>query len=162
RHRLGGRRGHLPRSARNAGRRPRGRDLPLGVPGRRGCVKFVLIAGQPSGDRLGAALMAGLTALAPVARFEGVVAPAMPAEGLESAFPMQELSVMGIADVLPKYFHLKRRIRECADLVLAEQPAVLITIDSPDFCLRVARIVKEAAPEIPTIHYVAPSVWAWR
>ncbi|MCL4065304.1 lipid-A-disaccharide synthase [Pseudomonas sp. GX19020] len=125
-------------------------------------MKFILIAGEPSGDRLGAALMAGLKALVPEARFEGVGGPAMQAEGLESAFPMEELSVMGIAEILPKYFHLKRRIRQCADLVLAEQPAALITIDSPDFCLRVARIVKEAAPEIPTIHYVAPSVWAWR
>ncbi|MBJ2151225.1 lipid-A-disaccharide synthase [Paracoccus sp. IB05] len=125
-------------------------------------MKFILIAGEPSGDRLGAALMAGLKALLPEARFEGVGGPAMQAEGLESAFPMEELSVMGIAEILPKYFHLKRRIRQCADLVLAERPAALITIDSPDFCLRVARIVKEAAPEIPTIHYVAPSVWAWR
>ncbi|WP_283177951.1 lipid-A-disaccharide synthase [Gemmobacter sp. 24YEA27] len=125
-------------------------------------MKFILIAGEPSGDRLGAALMAGLKALLLGARFEGVGGPAMQAEGLESAFPMEELSVMGIAEILPKYFHLKRRIRQCADLVLAERPAALITIDSPDFCLRVARIVKEAAPEIPTIHYVAPSVWAWR
>ena len=125
-------------------------------------MKFILIAGEPSGDRLGAALMAGLKALLPGARFEGVGGPAMQAEGLESAFPMEELSVMGIAEIVPKYFHLKRRIRHCADLVLAERPAALITIDSPDFCLRVARIVKEAAPEIPTIHYVAPSVWAWR
>ncbi|WP_112309469.1 lipid-A-disaccharide synthase [Pseudogemmobacter bohemicus] len=125
-------------------------------------MKFILIAGEPSGDRLGAALMVGLKALLPQVRFEGVGGPAMQAEGLESAFPMEELSVMGIAEVLPKYFHLKRRIRECADLVLVEKPAALITIDSPDFCLRVARIVKEAAPEIPTVHYVAPSVWAWR
>ncbi len=125
-------------------------------------MKFFLIAGEPSGDRLGAALMAGLKDLCPAARFEGIGGPAMQAEGLESLFPMEELSVMGIAEILPKYFHLKRRIREAASQVLAEEPVALITIDSPDFCLRVARIVKDAAPEIPTIHYVAPSVWAWR
>ena len=74
---------------------------------------------------------------------------------------MNELSVMGITEVLPKYFHLKRRIRECAKAVLAWQPDVMITIDSPDFCLRVARLVREAS-DIRTVHYVAPSVWAWR
>jgi lipid-A-disaccharide synthase len=75
---------------------------------------------------------------------------------------MEELSVMGLAEVLPKYFHLKRRIREAAEHVIAEGPAALITIDSPDFGLRVARIVKAARPDLRTIHYVAPSVWAWR
>jgi lipid-A-disaccharide synthase len=83
-------------------------------------------------------------------------------EGLHSLFPMEELSVMGLVEVLPKYFHLKRRIRETADAVLAANPVALITIDSPDFCLRVAALVKKARPELPTIHYVAPSVWAWR
>jgi len=125
-------------------------------------VKFFLIAGEPSGDRLGAALMAGLRELAPGCRFEGIGGPAMQAEGLASLFPMEELSVMGIAEVLPKYFHLKRRIRQAAAAALAAEPAALITIDSPDFCLRVARIVRAARPGLPTIHYVAPSVWAWR
>ena len=69
---------------------------------------------------------------------------------------------MGLAEVLPKYFHLKRRIRQAAEHVIAEAPAALITIDSPDFGLRVARIVKKARPDLRTIHYVAPSVWAWR
>jgi lipid-A-disaccharide synthase len=75
---------------------------------------------------------------------------------------MEELSVMGIAEVLPKYFHLKRRIREAAQAVLDSGAVALVTIDSPDFCLRVAKIVKAAQPGIRTIHYVAPSVWAWR
>ena len=121
-----------------------------------------LIAGEPSGDRLGAALMAGLRALVPGVEFHGVGGPLMAAQGLASRFPMEELSVMGIAEVLPKYFALKRRIAECAEAALALHPAALITIDSPDFCLRVARIVKAAQPDLRTIHYVAPSVWAWR
>lgn len=125
-------------------------------------MKFFLIAGEPSGDRLGASLMAGLKALVPGVSFEGVGGPAMQAEGLASLFPMEELSVMGIAEVLPKYFHLKRRIREAAAAAQTARPAALITIDSPDFCLRVARLVRTATPEIPTVHYVAPSVWAWR
>jgi lipid-A-disaccharide synthase len=70
--------------------------------------------------------------------------------------------VMGIAEVLPKYLPLKRRIREAAEAALSCGADALVTIDSPDFCLRVARIVKAARPGLRTIHYVAPSVWAWR
>ncbi|WP_163849736.1 lipid-A-disaccharide synthase [Pseudooceanicola aestuarii] len=124
-------------------------------------MRVFLIAGEPSGDALGAAVMAGLQQLAPGVTFTGVGGPRMMAKGMDSLFPMDELSVMGIAEVLPKYFHLKRRIRECADAVLADPPDLLLTIDSPDFCLRVARQVK-AASDIRTVHYVAPTVWAWR
>ncbi|MFM7333389.1 MAG: lipid-A-disaccharide synthase [Tabrizicola sp.] len=106
-------------------------------------------------------MMAGLQSLGPV-EFAGVGGPLMQAEGMESLFPMEELSVMGIAEVLPKYFHLKRRIREAAEAALASGAGALVTIDSPDFCLRVAALVKAARPEMRTIHYVAPSVWAWR
>ncbi|MBI1172162.1 lipid-A-disaccharide synthase [bacterium] len=125
-------------------------------------MSFFLIAGEPSGDRLGAALMAGLRSLVPEVTFAGVGGPLMQAQGLTSLFPMQELSVMGIAEVLPKYFHLKRRIRETAEAALAARPAAVITIDSPDFCLRVAGLVKAVRPGQRMIHYVAPSVWAWR
>ncbi|WP_407493137.1 lipid-A-disaccharide synthase [Pseudooceanicola sp. MF1-13] len=124
-------------------------------------MRVFLIAGEPSGDALGQALMAGLKQLAPEVRFSGIGGPLMTAEGLQSQFPMSELSVMGIAEVLPKYFHLKRRIRETADAILSQKPDVVITIDSPDFCLRVARLVKEAS-NIRTVHYVAPTIWAWR
>lgn len=101
-------------------------------------MRVFLIAGEPSGDRLGGALMAGLRALVPDIAFEGVGGPEMEAQGLKSQFPMDELSVMGIAEVLPKYRHLKRRISETAQSVISSAPDVLITIDSPDFCLRVA------------------------
>jgi lipid-A-disaccharide synthase len=125
-------------------------------------MRLFLIAGEPSGDRLGAALMSGLRQLAPSVEFHGVGGPLMQAQGLTSLFPMEELSIFGIAEVLPKYFHLKRRIRETAAAALASQPAAVISIDSPDFCLRVAAIVKAAQSHMRTIHYVAPSVWAWR
>jgi lipid-A-disaccharide synthase len=125
-------------------------------------MKVFVIAGEASGDKLGAALMAGLRELRPDVTFEGVGGPLMQAQGLASLFPMEELSVMGLAEVLPKYAHLKRRIGECARAVLATRPDVLVTIDSPDFNLRVARLVKASAPELLTVHYVAPSVWAWR
>jgi len=127
-----------------------------------GALSFFLIAGEPSGERLGAALMAGLRQLHPDVRFGGVGGPLMQAQGLTSLFPMEELSVMGLAEVLPKYFPLKRRIAQAAAAALAAQPSALITIDSPDFCLRVAKLVKAANPALRTMHYVAPSVWAWR
>jgi lipid-A-disaccharide synthase len=125
-------------------------------------MKLFLIAGEASGDALGAALMAGLTALAPGVEFYGVGGPQMAAEGLSSLFPMEELSVMGLVEVLPKYLHLRRRIAETAEAVIRLRPDALVTIDSPDFCLRVARVVRAANPAQRTIHYVAPTVWAWR
>lgn len=125
-------------------------------------MKFFLIAGEPSGDQLGAALMAGLEALDSEVEFCGVGGPLMRGRGMESLFPMDELSLMGIWEVLPKYRHLKRRIAETAQAVADAAPDALITIDSPDFCLRVARAARVLNPDLRTIHYVAPSVWAWR
>ncbi|MGC1487428.1 MAG: lipid-A-disaccharide synthase, partial [Albidovulum sp.] len=125
-------------------------------------MKLFLIAGEPSGDALGAALMAGLKALNPSVEFHGVGGPLMEAAGLTSLFPMEELSVMGLIEVIPKYRHLKRRIAETAAAAIAVAPAALITIDSPDFCLRVAAAARARNPSLKTIHYVAPTVWAWR
>ena len=126
-----------------------------------GALKVFVIAGEPSGDALGGALMAGLRTLAPEVSFDGVGGPMMQVQGLASRFDMSELSVMGIAEVLPRYRTLKRRIMQTAQAVIETQPDVLITIDCPDFSLRVAKQVK-AASDIRTVHYVAPTVWAWR
>lgn len=124
--------------------------------------RLFLVAGEASGDSLGAALMAGLRQLAPGVQFHGVGGPKMEAEGLESLFPMEELSVMGLWEVLPKYRQLKARIAETAAAVGRLAPDAFIGIDSPDFCLRVAGLARAANPKLRTIHYVAPSVWAWR
>jgi lipid-A-disaccharide synthase len=124
-------------------------------------LRVFILAGEPSGDKLGGALMAGLKALRADVSFEGIGGVQMQAEGLVSRFDMDELSVMGLAEVLPKYRHLKRRIAETARAVVAMKPDVLITVDSPDFSLRVAKLVK-AGSDIRTVHYVAPTVWAWR
>jgi lipid-A-disaccharide synthase len=125
-------------------------------------MNIFVIAGEPSGDKLGGALMQGLRTLEPDVIFDGVGGPLMQAQGLTSRFDMSELSVMGIAEVLPKYRSLMRRINETAAAVVNTVPDILVTIDSPDFCLRVARRVKAANPNIRTAHYVAPTVWAWR
>jgi len=125
-------------------------------------MRAFLIAGEPSGDRLGGALIAGLREVDPALEIAGIGGESMAAQGLASLFPMSELSLMGIWEILPKYRALKRRIAQTAQAVVAAAPDVLITIDSPDFGLRVARLVRAAAPGIRTVHYVAPSVWAWR
>mgnify|MGYP002700922416 CR=1 FL=1 len=124
-------------------------------------MRVFILAGEPSGDRLGGALMAGLKELCPEVTFDGIGGPMMMAQGLESRFNMDELSVMGLAEILPKYRALMARINETAQAVVETKPDVLITIDSPDFSLRVARKVKEKS-NIRTVHYVAPTVWAWR
>ncbi|MDW3221388.1 MAG: lipid-A-disaccharide synthase [Paracoccaceae bacterium] len=124
-------------------------------------MRVFIIAGEPSGDKLGGALMKGLKQLRPDVEFDGIGGVDMQAEGLQSRFPMDELSVMGIAEILPKYRALMARINETAGAVVTSQPDVLITIDSPDFSLRVARRVKSVS-KIRTVHYVAPTVWAWR
>lgn len=124
-------------------------------------MRIFVIAGEPSGDKLGGALMKGLNQLHSDINFDGIGGPDMQAQGLQSRFPMEELSVMGIAEILPKYRALMARINETAAAVVQWAPDVLITIDSPDFSLRVARRVKSVS-NIRTVHYVAPTVWAWR
>lgn len=126
-------------------------------------VRLFLAAGELSGDALGGALIAGLRQLlGDDLVVAGVGGPAMAAEGLVSRFPMEELSVMGVAEVLPRLPNLLRRIRETGDAVAAAEPDALVTIDSPDFTLRVARRARKLRPGLKVIHYVAPSVWAWR
>ena len=124
--------------------------------------KLFLIAGEPSGDRLGASLMAGLRTLEPGMEVEGIGGPEMTAQGLRSLFPIEVLSVMGLTEVLPRLPDLLRRRDAAVTAIAAQKPDALVTIDSPDFCLRVAARARAARPGLRTIHYVAPSVWAWR
>ena len=126
-----------------------------------GALSIFMIAGEPSGDVLGARLIAALRerTAGPV-RVSGVGGDMMREQGFESLFPMEELSVMGIAEILPHLPRLLRRIRDTAQAVDRAAPDALVTIDSPDFTRRVARRVRDRT--IPRIHYVAPTVWAWR
>jgi len=124
---------------------------------------FFLIAGEASGDLLGVRLMRALRKLTGgKARFAGIGGERMLAEGLDPFFGQDELSHMGIIEVLLHLPRLLRRIRETADEVKRRGPAALITIDSPDFSFRVAKRLKAENARVPLIHYVAPSVWAWR
>lgn len=122
-----------------------------------------LIAGEPSGDVLGARLMAALKqATGGQVRFAGVGGERMIAEGLDSLFPMEELTLFGLAELLPKLPNLIRRINQTAGAILAAKPDAVVTIDAPDFCFRVLKKVRRADRGIRLIHYVAPTVWAWR
>jgi len=122
-----------------------------------------IIAGEESSDRLGAALMAAIEAQAggPVG-FAGVGGAAMAERGLASLFPLDELAVNGFTAIPARLPLILRRIREAADAVIAARPDVVVIIDSPDFTHRVARRVRAAAPAIPIVDYVSPTVWAWR
>jgi lipid-A-disaccharide synthase len=120
-----------------------------------------LIAGEPSGDLLGGSLMAALKRrTGDAVRFAGIGGPKMMAQGLEPLFPMTELAVFGLAEILPKLPHLIRRGEQTVADIARLRPAALITIDAPGFALRVAERVKPLG--VPRIHYVAPSVWAWK
>jgi len=133
---------------------------PDNQPGEAGPLIF-LIAGEASGDNLGARLMAALKRrMGNRVRFAGVGGTAMAREGLGSLFPMGELSLMGLAEILPHLPRLLRRLGETAAEVARLRPRVVVTIDSPEFSFRVARRIADLG--IPRVHYVAPQVWAWR
>lgn len=122
-----------------------------------------VMAGEPSGDALGARLMAATRRLTGgQVRFIGIGGEKMIAEGLVSLFPMGELTLFGVFELLPHLPNLIRRIDQTAATILRERPDVVIGIDSPGFTLRVAKKVRAAQPSIPLIHYVAPTVWAWK
>lgn len=124
----------------------------------------MLLAGEPSGDALGGSLIRALKKENPALKISGVGGHRMEEAGLSSLFPMNDLSVMGIIEVVPRLNTILRRIRESVDYIKELKPDVVVTIDAPDFSFRVARKVKEEmgadAPRL--IHYVAPTVWAWR
>ncbi len=128
---------------------------------------FYIIAGEASGDVLGAGLMRGLRELTGGrAQFAGLGGDRMAEEGLESLFPISEMAVMGVFEILPHARHLLGRVAETVEDVISRNPAALITIDSKAFTMRVARRLRKrrekGAPAIPLIHMVAPTVWAWR
>jgi len=119
-----------------------------------------LIAGEASGDVLGGHLMAALLARRPDLRFAGIGGEHMAQHGLTSLFPLRELALMGLLEILPRLTALRRRLRETVADITAQRPAVVVTIDSPGFTLRVLRAI--APLGLPRAHYVAPQVWAWR
>ena len=125
-------------------------------------VTLMLVCGEPSGDQLGAQLMTGLRALDPDVRIIGVGGAAMTAQGLDSLYPLDATAVMGLREVVPRIPAILRRVNEACDYAIRERPDAVVCIDSPDFTHRIARKIKRLAPQIRTVNYVAPQVWASR
>ncbi|MCW8915814.1 MAG: lipid-A-disaccharide synthase [Magnetovibrio sp.] len=126
-------------------------------------LKVFLIAGENSGDALGSSLMKSLSAkIDGNIQYFGVGGPEMSAQGLDSLFPMTDLAVMGVFEVLPRLPNLLKRMSEAADAIDALKPDMVITIDAPDFCFRVIKKLRKRGNHVPVVHYVAPTVWAWR
>ncbi len=129
-------------------------------------LRLFLIAGEPSGDLLGARLMAALKRAAdrPI-RFLGIGGERMIAEGLEPMFPMAELALFGVVELLPRLPRLIWRLHQTVAAIRAEMPDAVVTIDAPGFNFRVGRRLRQGrhpVRAVPLIHYVAPTVWAWR
>lgn len=128
-----------------------------------GIVRIVIIAGEHSGDALGAGLMAALKARCQdEIAFTGVGGERMAAEGLSSLFPLDDISVMGPVAILPRLPTLITRVYDCVDACIAAEPDALIIIDAPEFTHPIAKRVRVQLPEMPIIDYVSPTVWAWR
>ncbi|MGV8947751.1 MAG: lipid-A-disaccharide synthase [Candidatus Paracaedibacter sp.] len=122
-----------------------------------------LSAGEPSGDFLGSQLMKALKKqLDGDVIFVGLGGALMAAEGLSSLFPIEELSIMGLAEIIPHIRRIRNRIKETVEAIETIHPDVVVTIDSPGFNFRVGKRLKKRIKSIPLVHYVAPSVWAWR
>ena len=120
-----------------------------------------IVSGETSGDNLAGRLMAALKAeTGGRVRFAGIGGRESEAQGLDSLFPMRELSLMGLAEVLPHLPRLIRRLNQTSEAVLTLQPDAVVTVDSPSFCLRLAHHLRGSG--IPVVHYVAPQLWAWR
>jgi lipid-A-disaccharide synthase len=125
-------------------------------------MKIFLVAGEESGDRLGAALMRALKAKEKNLVFRGVGGFEMAAEGLPSLFRIDDLAIVGLATIPQRLPKILSRIRQTARAAVSEKPDVVVIIDAPDFTHRVARRIRKYAPQIPIVDYVSPSVWAWR
>ena len=123
-------------------------------------MRIGIIAGEASGDLLAAGLITEIKSRHPEASFEGIAGPAMIAAGCKAIYPSEKLAVMGLFEVLAHYRELKKIQNNLIQHFIGNPPDVFVGVDAPDFNLTVERHLKKAG--IKAVHYVSPSVWAWR
>ncbi len=151
----------LPESAPKLAGAPGPHSIDLSRPSREVCL--FLVAGEPSGDALGARLMRAISAeRRGRVRYLGVGGPLMEAEGLISQFPLSDVAVMGAVAILKRLPHLIRRVHQTVDAAIACEPDAVVIIDSPEFTHPIAKRLRRRRPGIPIVDYVSPTVWAWR
>ena len=127
--------------------------------------KILMIAAEPSADKLGAYLIDGILNEISDGRevvFQGIGGPLMRNVGLINLYNSDDLSVMGFTEVFSKLYAAFKIVNRISNYALTWKPDLIVTIDSPDFSLRISKRVKKLWPDVKTVHYVAPSVWAWR
>ena len=125
-------------------------------------LRLFLVAGEESGDQLGAGLIDAIRRRRPDATFSGLAGERMKALGMTSVFPLGEVAIMGIGSLIRHLPRIVRRVHELVATAIAAQPDALVIIDSPEFTHAVARRVARHRPDLPIIDYVSPTVWAWR
>jgi len=135
----------------------------VGRPARTYDLRLFLVAGEHSGDALGAKLMAAINARSKGrVHYLGIGGDQMEQEGLASQFPLSDVAVMGPLSILPRLPRIVRRVYRTVDAAVAAEPDAVIIIDAPEFTHPIAKRIRKRAPSVPIIDYVSPSVWAWR
>ena len=124
--------------------------------------KIFILTGEPSGDKLASAVISKLKEDKPDIQYLCVGGTHLNSLGIQSIYELKEITFIAFTSVLLNIFKIKKKIDETVDKIIEFQPDILFSVDSPDFTLRVAQKVKQINPNIKTIHFIAPKVWAWR
>ena len=124
--------------------------------------KIFVLTGEPSGDKLASEVILQLKTKRADLEFLSVGGTYLGKLGIKSIFNQKEITYIAFTDIIFNFFKIKRRIKDTVNEILKFKPDILFSVDSPDFTLRVAKLVKEKKPKIKIIHFIAPKVWAWR
>ena len=124
--------------------------------------KIFVLTGEPSGDKLASKVISKLQKIEPNIKYLSLGGENLKAIGIESIFNINEVTYLGFTRVFLNIFKIKKKINETVSKILEFKPDILFSVDSPDFTLRVSKIVKQKLPSVKTVHFVAPQVWVWR
>ena len=124
--------------------------------------KIFILTGEPSGDKIASEIISQLKTKRSDFEFLSVGGPSLEKLGIKTIYDQKEITYIAFTEIILNFFKIKRKIKETANEILKFKPDILFSVDSPDFTLRVAKLVKEKNSKIKTIHFIAPKVWAWR